>query len=494
MKKSPGEAGDPAGDSPDDPEPDADLGLFVDVKFPEFSEFEPGVDEETTPDVGVPRPMDIFQGSPVPPFLSKTYEIVDDRALDPIVSWSRGGQSFVVWDPVEFARVVLPRNFKHNNFSSFVRQLNTYGFRKIDAERWEFANEGFQRGKRNLLKNIQRRKSPQSQQPGSSSGHLSETAWPGAESEVERLKAEKTILMKEVIELQHQQQGMAHHAQAVNQRIQAAEQKQKQMVSFLAKLLKNPSFVERLKERKEQKKIGSSKSKRKFLEQGRTELDECNQSVEGQVAGCGHSWGYPGDPSGLILEDPHHGGLPEHFSEDWIGMQWGSEAVPSQAGGFWSRDSILPHDSSSVEGYFRNSQQFGKGSSVAAAWDPKGKTPITSGDSRTAPEYFVSFPEEMEERRSFSGFSAGFESIVKQEEIWNMGFDVSANMPSPGGEIWGNIPPFNEPVHGVTAGLSDIWDLGPLPASRELGSDNWPEGLESEAGQEEDITSKENFL
>lgn len=73
-----------------------------------------------------PRPLECLQGTPIPPFLSKTYDLVDDPAINLIISWGSRGQSFVIWDPVDFARIVLPRNFKHNNFSSFVRQLNTY--------------------------------------------------------------------------------------------------------------------------------------------------------------------------------------------------------------------------------------------------------------------------------------------------------------------------------------------------------------------------------
>lgn len=77
-------------------------------------------------EIQIPVPIEGLHGTPIPPFLSKTFDLVDDPEVDPVISWGPKGESFVVWDPVEMARIILPRNFKHNNFSSFVRQLNTY--------------------------------------------------------------------------------------------------------------------------------------------------------------------------------------------------------------------------------------------------------------------------------------------------------------------------------------------------------------------------------
>ncbi|KAG5061479.1 hypothetical protein AAZX31_01G202800 [Glycine max] len=106
---------------------------------------------------GESAPTELQRSIPTP-FLTKTYQLVDDPSADDLISWNEDGTSFIVWRPAEFARDLLPKYFKHNNYSSFVRQLNTYGFRKVVPDRWEFANDCFRRGERALLRDIQRRK------------------------------------------------------------------------------------------------------------------------------------------------------------------------------------------------------------------------------------------------------------------------------------------------------------------------------------------------
>ncbi|KAK8854652.1 hypothetical protein IAR55_003391 [Kwoniella newhampshirensis] len=83
------------------------------------------------------------------------------------VGWGQGGASFVVWDMNDFTTKVLPQTFRHSNFSSFVRQLNKYGFSKIkhvDEQTgtikenvWEFQHPSFQAGGKADLENIKRK-------------------------------------------------------------------------------------------------------------------------------------------------------------------------------------------------------------------------------------------------------------------------------------------------------------------------------------------------
>ncbi|KAK3825469.1 MAG: HSF-type DNA-binding-domain-containing protein, partial [Benniella sp.] len=96
--------------------------------------------------------------------------MVNEPTSDNLIKWSEDGQSFVVLNHVRFAKEVLPKFFKHNNFSSFVRQLNMYGFHKVphlqqgvlmpntESEQWEFSNPHFQKNQPDLLNLVSRKK------------------------------------------------------------------------------------------------------------------------------------------------------------------------------------------------------------------------------------------------------------------------------------------------------------------------------------------------
>lgn len=56
---------------------------------------------------------------------------VNDPKTDALIRWSPSGNSFLVLDEDEFSKTLIPDLFKHNNYASFVRQLNMYGFHKV---------------------------------------------------------------------------------------------------------------------------------------------------------------------------------------------------------------------------------------------------------------------------------------------------------------------------------------------------------------------------
>ncbi|XP_010909933.1 heat stress transcription factor A-1 [Elaeis guineensis] len=229
-------------------------------------------------------------GNAPPPFLSKTYDMVDDPATDAIVSWGAGNNSFVVWNTPEFARDLLPKYFKHNNFSSFVRQLNTYGFRKVNPDRWEFANEGFLRGQKHLLKTINRRKPgqtpSQAHQPQVQSTNLAacvEVGKFGLEEEIERLKRDKNVLMQELVRLRQQQQGTDRQLQTLGQRLKGMEQRQQQMMSFLAKAMQSPGFLAQLVQQNDSNWHIAGMNKKRRLPMQDNKQDGESLSPDGQI-------------------------------------------------------------------------------------------------------------------------------------------------------------------------------------------------------------------
>ncbi|RDA91147.1 hypothetical protein CP533_0455 [Ophiocordyceps camponoti-saundersi (nom. inval.)] len=101
----------------------------------------------------------------IPPFVQKLSSFLEERKNEDLIRWSENGDSFIVLDEDEFAKTLIPELFKHNNYASFVRQLNMYGFHKRvglsdnsmrASERKnkspsEYHNPFFRRGHPNLL-------------------------------------------------------------------------------------------------------------------------------------------------------------------------------------------------------------------------------------------------------------------------------------------------------------------------------------------------------
>lgn len=106
-------------------------------------------------------------------FVHKVWAMLEDPTLRDYIAWSEDGKSFLVYNPSDFAREVLPRFFKHSNFSSFLRQCNFYNWSKVNdalsntnsfthsdgsqGHAWEFRNPSFQRGRPDLLAKIKRK-------------------------------------------------------------------------------------------------------------------------------------------------------------------------------------------------------------------------------------------------------------------------------------------------------------------------------------------------
>ncbi|KAI8975105.1 hypothetical protein BDF20DRAFT_876887 [Mycotypha africana] len=205
----------------------------------------------------------------VPAFLNKLYNMVDDSSTDSLISWSDDGLSFIVTRHEEFAKKVLPRFFKHSNFSSFVRQLNMYGFHKVphvqngslnsgnsasesgngEAERWEFSNPHFQRNQPDLLLLVTRKKGRESDEKETGTVDLHHIL-----DEIAAIKKHQASISSELKNVQNDTQLLWQENIAAKERHHKHQETIDKILRFLASVFSG-----------DKKKPGVTPRKRQFL-------------------------------------------------------------------------------------------------------------------------------------------------------------------------------------------------------------------------------------
>lgn len=104
----------------------------------------------------------------VPNFPAKMHAILSRDDLSDVISWMPHGRAWRVLKPREFEVRVIPSYFEHSKFSSFIRQANGWGFRRITQgrDRNSYYHPLFMRGLPHLCKKMRR--------PGVSEKHASD--------------------------------------------------------------------------------------------------------------------------------------------------------------------------------------------------------------------------------------------------------------------------------------------------------------------------------
>ena len=94
-----------------------------------------------------------------PNFLLKLYQILENESYKDIIHWTEDGKYFIISNLHDFTENVLPKYYKHNNYSSFIRQLNMYDFHKKKSGQNEhiFHHQNFLRNRKDLLKIIKKK-------------------------------------------------------------------------------------------------------------------------------------------------------------------------------------------------------------------------------------------------------------------------------------------------------------------------------------------------
>eukprot|EP00835_Amoeboradix_gromovi_P006484 NODE_771_length_4382_cov_0.329442.p1 type:complete len:301 gc:universal NODE_771_length_4382_cov_0.329442:2701-3603(+) len=164
----------------------------------------------------------------IPAFLKKLLVMLEKDSN--YIHWNKDGASFKINDREQFTSQTLPQYFKHNNFASFIRQLNMYGFHKVQhivGEEWEFTHEYFKRDQPDMMSLITRNQTKSS-----------------TNSQIGTIQYHQTSMQQQIQQLNAHQQELYNLIYNTQQSLQNHQQLVQKILGFLYRVFGNNPKLE----------------------------------------------------------------------------------------------------------------------------------------------------------------------------------------------------------------------------------------------------------
>ncbi|KAK9477470.1 hypothetical protein V1514DRAFT_333746 [Lipomyces japonicus] len=182
-----------------------------------------------------------------PAFVLKLWTMVNDSKNAAHIQWMPDGLSFQVVGREQFEKTVLPKYFKHSNFSSFVRQLNMYGWHKVQdvtagamhsgEETWQFKSPNFIKGREDLLDNIVRNRGSKG------SDEEEEPDIHQVIEELEVIRHSQQSISEDLKRIKHDNELLWRESYQTRERHQNFSATLEKILRFLASVYGNPSKI-----------------------------------------------------------------------------------------------------------------------------------------------------------------------------------------------------------------------------------------------------------
>ncbi|XP_066155416.1 heat shock factor protein-like isoform X2 [Euwallacea fornicatus] len=188
----------------------------------------------------------------IPGFLGKLWKMVNDPNTDHLICWNEAGNTFSIQNQTQFWYELLPLYYKHNNMSSFVRQLNLYGFHKItnnilgnpsvvctrpdkDDQTYQFYHPCFQKGKPEKLCEIKRK--AKISKPHEEPGVVSTDDLTKVLTDVKQLRGRQTSVDSQLSAMRQENAVLWRELAILRQKHVKQQQIVNKLIQFLATLV-----------------------------------------------------------------------------------------------------------------------------------------------------------------------------------------------------------------------------------------------------------------